>query len=121
MIQLAQDYCGLGNVVGDVVKKEIEMNWLKLEINKITNWGSLIEIHESCSKENYSDNDCKGCILHELEGEWEQEEVDRFFNKRLATKKETACFLIVHRKDKESIPTHGLDKIRRLFLSLEGK
>lgn len=95
------------------------MDWLKSNINKIANLDSLIEIYESCQKEEYSEDDCEGCILHELHGEWQQEEIDQFLNKSFITQKETVCFLIVHKDDVDSKPVHGLDKIKQLILPLK--
>jgi len=83
---------------------------------RIKNWNDLIKIYEACKHEELDDDSCSDCVLHKLYGEWEQEEVDKYFNKKMKRKKETACFLIAH---KDQNTQHTLNKIKQLILFLE--
>ncbi|MCK4552943.1 hypothetical protein KAT80_01950 [Candidatus Pacearchaeota archaeon] len=77
-------------------------------------WPQLIKIFDACKKENET-KECKGCLLHELYGKWQEIHITYNFGEELCTHEETACFLIAHKNEESS---HKLKYIKELVLPM---
>jgi len=94
------------------------LKWLERKSNKlnkmnlkIKDWNDLIIFYNRCMKDNLYC--CKNCILSNIYGEWDQEEIDEFSVKKVIRKRDSVCFLIARRN--QDTP-HSLEKIKKIIL-----